>query len=80
MLFTDIEGSTRLLQRLGRDRYAEALDLHRRLLRDAFERHGGYEVDNEGDAAWSKGQTLTLDEAVAIALEGEPIPTSGQAS
>ena len=50
LLFTDIEGSTRLLQRLGRDRYAEALDLHRRLLREAFRRHGGYEVDCEGDA------------------------------
>jgi predicted ATPase/class 3 adenylate cyclase len=50
MLFTDIEGSTRLLERLGRERYAEALDLHRRLLRAAFEGHGGYEVDYEGDA------------------------------
>jgi predicted ATPase/class 3 adenylate cyclase len=50
LLFSDIEGSTRLLQQLGRDRYAEALDLHRRLLREAFERHGGYEVDCEGDA------------------------------
>src|SRR5690349_12344253 len=50
MLFTDIEGSTRLLERLGTDRYREALDLHRRLLRAAFEGHGGYEVDYEGDA------------------------------
>ena len=50
MLFTDIEASTRLLERLGRERYAEALELHRRVLRDAFERHGGYEVDTEGDA------------------------------
>ncbi len=49
-LFSDIEGSTRLLERLGAERYAEALDLHRRLLRDAFERHDGYEVDDEGDA------------------------------
>jgi predicted ATPase/class 3 adenylate cyclase len=50
LLFTDIEGSTRLLERLGRERYAEALDLHRRLLRASFERHYGYEVDCEGDA------------------------------
>jgi predicted ATPase/class 3 adenylate cyclase len=50
LLFSDIEGSTALLQRLGTDRYAEALDLHRRLLRSAFERHGGYEVDYEGDS------------------------------
>ena len=50
LLFTDIEGSTRLLERLGTERYGEALELHRELLREAFERHGGYEVDNEGDA------------------------------
>ncbi|MGZ4358112.1 MAG: adenylate/guanylate cyclase domain-containing protein, partial [Gaiellaceae bacterium] len=50
MLFSDIEGSTRALRQLGPERYAEALDLHRRLLRDAFEQHGGYEVDCEGDA------------------------------
>ena len=50
LLFTDIEGSTQLLRRLGRERYAEALGLHRRLLREAFGRHGGYEVDYEGDA------------------------------
>src|SRR5437763_10937633 len=50
LLFTDVEGSTRLLRRLGEQRYADALGLHRRLLRAAFERHGGYEVDHEGDS------------------------------
>jgi predicted ATPase/class 3 adenylate cyclase len=50
MLFTDIEGSTRLLQQLGPDPYAEALELHRRLLRKAFARFGGYEVDCDGDS------------------------------
>jgi predicted ATPase/class 3 adenylate cyclase len=49
-LFTDIEGSTRLLHELGAERYAEALMEHRRLLRDAFARHGGVEVDTQGDA------------------------------
>jgi predicted ATPase len=48
-LFTDIEGSTRLLHELG-DAYAEALAGHRRALRDAFKRHGGVEVDTQGDA------------------------------
>jgi class 3 adenylate cyclase len=38
------------LERLGPQKYGEALDLHRRLLRGAFERHNGYEVDNQGDA------------------------------
>ena len=50
LLFSDVEGSTRLLETLGTERYAEALDLHRRLLRKAFEAHDGYEVDEEGDA------------------------------
>jgi predicted ATPase/class 3 adenylate cyclase len=50
LLFTDIEGSTRLLARLGTERYAKALDLHRKLLREAFDRHRGYEVNCEGDS------------------------------
>jgi len=49
-LFTDIEGSTRLLRQLGPDRYAEALAEHRRVLRDAFAAEGGVEVDTQGDA------------------------------
>jgi predicted ATPase len=49
-LFTDIEGSTRLLHRLGADAYADALTQHRTLLRAAFARHGGVEVDTQGDA------------------------------
>jgi predicted ATPase len=48
-LFTDVEGSTRLLEELG-DGYAEALAAHRRTLRGAFERYGGVEVDTQGDA------------------------------
>src|SRR5436305_3995296 len=50
LLFSDIEGSTTLLRELGRERYAEGLEMQRSLLREAFERHGGYEVDSEGDA------------------------------
>jgi predicted ATPase/class 3 adenylate cyclase len=49
LLLTDIEGSTRLLHRLG-DRYAETLADHRRLLRAAFARNHGAEVDTQGDA------------------------------
>ena len=48
-LFTDIEGSTRLLHEHGA-RYAELLSEHRRVLREAFARHGGVEVDTQGDA------------------------------
>ena len=67
MLFTDIEGSTRLLDRLGADRYAAALDLHRQLLREAFAGHGGYEVDYEGDAFFVA--FASASEAVAAAAE-----------
>jgi predicted ATPase/class 3 adenylate cyclase len=49
LLCTDIEGSTRLLQTLG-EHYAEALAEHRRLLRASFQKHGGCEVDTQGDA------------------------------
>ena len=50
LLFSDIEGSTRLLRSIGVERYENALAQHRRLLRDAFARHGGYEVDTAGDS------------------------------
>jgi len=49
-LFTDIEGSTRLLHELGPARYADALAEHRRIVREAARTHGGVEVDTQGDA------------------------------
>ncbi|HEY7019437.1 MAG TPA: adenylate/guanylate cyclase domain-containing protein [Gaiellaceae bacterium] len=49
-LFTDIEGSTRLLHELGAERYAAALDEHRQVVREAFSRYDGAEVDTQGDA------------------------------
>ena len=48
-LFTDIEGSTKLLERLG-DGYAAVLSEHRRLIREAFDARGGQEIDTQGDA------------------------------
>jgi peptide/nickel transport system substrate-binding protein len=48
-LFTDIEGSTRLLKRLG-DRYSEVLGEQRRILREVVEARGGREVDTQGDS------------------------------
>ena len=73
-LFTDIEGSTRLLSELG-ERYADALARHRRLLREAFRAHGGVEVDTQGDAffyAFAKAA-----DAVAAAVEAQEMLTSG---
>src|SRR6266511_1131347 len=49
-LFTDVEGSTRLLHELGAEVYAEALAEHRRVLRKVFAAGGGVEVDTQGDA------------------------------
>lgn len=49
-LFTDIEGSTRLLGDLGFDEYAAAVGEHRRVVRDVCERCGGVEVDTQGDS------------------------------
>ncbi|MDX6486036.1 MAG: hypothetical protein QOF43_1189, partial [Gaiellaceae bacterium] len=49
-LFSDIEGSTRLLKQLGRERYGELLAAHNGLLRSAFAEHGGIEIDRQGDA------------------------------
>jgi class 3 adenylate cyclase len=49
-LFTDVEGSTRLLAELGAEGYGATLAEHRRVLREAFARHGGVEVDMQGDA------------------------------
>jgi class 3 adenylate cyclase len=49
-VFTDVEGSTRLLDRLGAEGYAAALDGHRRVVRAACGARGGVEVDTQGDA------------------------------
>ena len=49
-LFTDVEGSTKLLHELGADAYADALAEHRRVIREACAAEGGVEVDTQGDA------------------------------
>jgi len=49
-LFTDVEGSTRLLGELGPDAYAAELGRHREVVRSALVSHGGVEVDTQGDA------------------------------
>jgi predicted ATPase/class 3 adenylate cyclase len=74
-LFTDIEGSTRLLHSLGPEAYAEALSEHRRVLRAAFAEHGGVEVDTQGDAFFVAFPTAPG--AVAAAVEGQAALESG---
>ena len=73
-LFTDVEGSTRLLQELG-DGYVAVLEEHRRLLRDAFARHGGVEVDTQGDAFFVA--FATASDALAAAAEGRDALAGG---
>jgi predicted ATPase/class 3 adenylate cyclase len=74
-LFTDIEGSTKLLQALG-DRYGATLERHHALLRESFERHQGVVVMTEGDAFFVVfGDPLAAVRAAATAqqsLAGEP--------
>ncbi len=49
-VFTDIEGSTKLLQELGDEAYGRVSADHRRLVRETFGAHGGTEIDTQGDA------------------------------
>jgi predicted ATPase/Tfp pilus assembly protein PilF len=73
-LFTDIEGSTRLLQEHG-EGYAELLVEHRRVLREVFARHGGVEVDTEGDAFFVA--FASARKAVAAAKEAQRLLEEG---
>jgi predicted ATPase len=76
LLFTDVEGSTRLLHELGDD-YAEALHTHRRRLRLAFAEHEGVEVDTQGDAFFVAFARASNAVSAAVdcqrALAGGPI-------
>jgi class 3 adenylate cyclase len=68
LLFSDIEGSTRLLKALG-DEYGNVLAEHQRLLRAAFDGAGGHEIDTQGDAffvAFARAK-----DAVAAALAAQ---------
>jgi predicted ATPase/class 3 adenylate cyclase len=67
-LFTDIEGSTRLLHEHG-NRYAELLSEHRRVLREAFARYRGVEVDTQGDAFFVA--FARASDALAAASDGQ---------
>jgi predicted ATPase/class 3 adenylate cyclase len=67
-LFTDIEGSTRLLDSLG-DRYPGVLEAHQRILREAFAARGGIDVSTEGDSFFVVFRSAT--QAVAAAVEAQ---------
>src|SRR5919109_3313129 len=67
-LFTDIEGSTRLLQQL-RDRYGAVLSTHARLLREAIEQFNGHEIDTQGDAFFAAFARARDAVAAAVAAQ-----------
>src|SRR5258708_30217540 len=83
MLFTDIEGSTHLLQQLG-DRYAELLTGCRNLLRAAFHTYRGQEVDTQGDAifaAFARASDALLAAVAAqrqLPTHSPPAPAAGR--
>jgi predicted ATPase/class 3 adenylate cyclase len=76
-VMTDIEGSTRLFRELGED-YVALLETHHRLLSEAFGRHGGVEVETEGDALVvafdDAGDALGGCVEGQLALESHPWP------
>jgi predicted ATPase/class 3 adenylate cyclase len=77
LVFTDIEGSTRLLEELGVDAYRDALSTHREIVRGSCSRHDGYEVDYEGDAFFyafrSAQEAVSAVGEAMVGLDGGPI-------
>jgi class 3 adenylate cyclase len=67
-LFSDIEGSTRLLEQLG-DRYEDVDRDHRRILRERLGEAGGLEIDNQGDAFFFSFQRAKDAVAAAVAAQ-----------
>jgi predicted ATPase/class 3 adenylate cyclase len=74
LLFSDIEGSTRLLQELG-EKYADVLADHRRVLRDVFVNHRGIEVDTQGDSFFVAFKAAK--DALAAAAEAQAALAAG---
>jgi len=76
-LFTDVEGSTRLLETVGAEAYATALAEHRRLIMEACAAHGGVVVDTDGDALFVAFPTapgaMAASQAARDALASNPV-------
>src|SRR3954462_13240893 len=81
-LFSDMEGSTRLLKQLGRERYGEILHRHNELLRAGFAEHGGIEIDRQGDAFFfvfrSAGAAVAGAVAAQTAMQEAGWPEDGR--
>jgi class 3 adenylate cyclase/DNA-binding CsgD family transcriptional regulator len=68
-LFTEIDQSARLLQRLGRERFTRLLDQHEELLRRAFSEHGGVEVKRHGDSIFAAFDSAGAAAAAALRVQ-----------
>jgi len=67
-LFTDVEGSTQLLKRL-RNRYGDVLAQHQALVRGALDKHGGHEIDTQGEAFFAAFGRAKDAVAAAVAIQ-----------
>jgi predicted ATPase len=76
-LFTDVEGSTKLLHELGSEAYAEKLAEHRQVVREACTARDGVEVDTQGDAFFvafpTAAEALEAARAITEELASGPI-------
>ena len=81
LLFTDVEGSTRLLQRIG-ERHGDVLAAHHDLLREAVSRNAGHEVDVQGEGflfAFSRpSDAVRAAVAAQRALRDHPWPAEAE--
>src|SRR4051794_12647959 len=68
LLFTDVEGSTQLLRRLG-EQYGAALEDQRQILRSAVAEHGGTEIDSRGDELFAAFPRARAGLAAAVAAQ-----------
>jgi len=69
ILFTDVEGSTALTERLGDEAAREVLRTHERAVRDELKRHGGMEVKTTGDGFMASFSSATRALECAMALQ-----------
>src|SRR5712691_10744563 len=79
ILFTDLVGSTELLQRAGDERAQRIFKAHHRLLREAVEAHGGHEVKWLGDGLMVAFDSASDAVKCAIAMQqASRRPTAGE--
>ena len=84
-LFTDVEGSTKLLEEIGDSAYDQALAEHRRIVRAACAAQGGVEADTQGDAFFftfptAPGALAAASELTSVLASGPSRRSSAEES